>query len=255
PGRFEGSFVRERLLDAIAERLGLDPVAVRRRNFIPKTAMPFRRELETLGTDIVYDTGDYERLLDKFLAHIGWKELRADFARRQAAGEGVGLGLGFFVEKSGLGPFDDVRIVLEQDGAIEVITGAASIGQGVETVMAQICADGLGTGLEYIRVIHGQTDRMARGMGAFASRVTVMTGAAVTIAGAKLRSELLAVAARLLQTAPDRLTVTGDRVMLRDEPAGPSLDLAAIARSAGGELTAEATFTAEHMTYPYGVHA
>jgi aerobic carbon-monoxide dehydrogenase large subunit len=135
-----------------------------------------------------------------------------------------------------------------------VITGAASIGQGIETVMAQICADGLGTGFEHIRVIHGQTDRIARGMGAFASRVTVMTGAAVTIAAAKLRSQLLAVAARLLQTAPDRLTVTGDRVMLHDEPAGPSLDFAVIARGAGGELTADATFTAEHMTYPYGVH-
>jgi CO/xanthine dehydrogenase Mo-binding subunit len=74
---------------------------------------------------------------------------------------------------------------------------AASIGQGVETVMAQICADGLGTGLDRIRVIHGQTDRIVRGMGAFASRVTVMTGAAVTIAAAKLRAEMLTVAGRL----------------------------------------------------------
>jgi len=166
----------------------------------------------------------------------------------------VGLGFGFFVEKSGLGPFDDVRITLGGDGTIEVITGAASIGQGVETVMAQICADGLGTGLDHIRVIHGQTDRIERGMGAFASRVTVMTGAAVTIAAAKLRNELLAVAGRLLQTAPDLLALSGDRVVLRDEPGGASVDLAAVARSAGGQLTADATFTAEHMTYPYGVH-
>src|SRR5215469_7698830 len=254
PGRFEASFVRERLVDVIADRLGLDPIVVRHRNFIAKAAMPYRRDFSALGTNIVYDTGDYSGLLDKFLKGVGWDTLRADLARRRRAGEMVGLGLGFFVEKSGLGPFDDVRITLGGDGRIEVITGAASIGQGVETVMAQICADGLGTGLEHIRVIHGQTDRIARGMGAFASRVTVMTGAAVTIAAAKLRSELLAVAARLLQTAPDRLTVTGDRVMLHDESSGPSLDFAAIARSAGGELTADATFTAEHMTYPYGAH-
>ena len=78
------------------------------------------------------------------------------------------------------------RITLGGDGTIEGITGAASVGQGVETVLAQICADGLGTGLDRIRVIHGQTDRIARGMGAFASRVTVMTSAAVTIAAAKL---------------------------------------------------------------------
>jgi CO/xanthine dehydrogenase Mo-binding subunit len=254
PGRFEASFARERLIDAIADRLGLDPIAVRHRNFIAKTAMPYRRDFSALGTDIVYDTGDYAGLLDKFLTRVGWERLRADVARRRQAGEMVGLGLGFFVEKSGLGPFDDVRITLGSDGTIEVITGAASIGQGVETVMAQICADGLGTGLDRIRVIHGQTDRIARGMGAFASRVTVMTGAAVTIAAAKLRGELLTVAGRLLQTAPDRLAVTGDRVVVRDAPGGPSLDLAAVARSTGGELTADATFTAEHMTYPYGVH-
>ena len=190
----------------------------------------------------------------KFLNRVEWETLRADVARRRQAGEMVGLGLGFFVEKSGLGPFDDVRITLGGDGTIEVITGAASIGQGVETVMAQICADGLGTGLDRIRVIHGQTDRIARGMGAFASRVTVMTGAAVTIAAAKLRGELLRVAGRLLQTAPERLAITGDRVVVCDAPGGPSLDLGAIARGAGGELTAEATFTTEHMTYPYGVH-
>jgi carbon-monoxide dehydrogenase large subunit len=107
--------------------------------------MPFRREFSALGTDIVYDTGDYAGLLDKFLNRAEWERLRADVARRRQAGEMVGLGLGFFVEKSGLGPFDDVRITLGGDGTIEVITGAVSIGQGVETVMAQFCADGLGS--------------------------------------------------------------------------------------------------------------
>jgi CO/xanthine dehydrogenase Mo-binding subunit len=254
PGRYEGSFVRERVVDAIAARLGIDPFDVRRRNFITRTAMPFRRELETLGTDIVYDTGDYPGLLDKFLARVGWDALRDAVARRRAAGEAVGLGLGFFVEKSGLGPFDDVRIILNETGGIEVVTGAASIGQGVETVMAQICADGLGTGLDRIRVTHGQTDRIARGMGAFASRVTVMTGAAVTMAAQKLCAALLAQAAQLLQAAPERLTLAGNRVMVADAPGGPSLDLAAIAQAAGGEISADATFTTSHMTYPYGVH-
>jgi carbon-monoxide dehydrogenase large subunit len=254
PGRFEGSFVRERLLDAIADRLELDPIEVRRRNFIPKTAMPLRRNLETLGTDIIYDTGDYAGMLDKFLDRIGWDNLRADAAQRRQQGEQVGLGLGFFVEKSGLGPFDDVRIVLESDGRIEVVTGAASLGQGVETVMAQICADGLGIGLNGIRVTHGQTDRIARGLGAFASRVTVMTGAAVTMAAAKLRQEMLVVAGRLLQTAPEFLVIAEDRVLIRDAPDGPSLDLAAVAQGAGGEISAEASFTTAHMTYPYGAH-
>jgi CO/xanthine dehydrogenase Mo-binding subunit len=254
PGRFEGSFVRERLVDAIADRLGLDPIEMRRMNFIPKTALPFRRNLETLGTDIIYDTGDYAGLLDKFLQRIEWETLRANVAQRRQGGEAVGLGLGFFVEKSGLGPFDDVRIVLDGNGTIEVITGAASLGQGIETVMAQICADGIGTGIDHICVVHGQTDRIARGLGAFASRVTVMTGAAVTMAAEKLRQEIFVVAGRLLQTTPDRLSLAEDRVIVRDDPHGPSLDLAAIARSAGGEIAADATFTTQHMTYPYGVH-
>jgi CO/xanthine dehydrogenase Mo-binding subunit len=254
PGRFEGSFVRERLLDAVAERLGLDPIAVRRVNLVPKSAMPFRRDFATLGTELVYDTGDYAGMLDKFLDRIGWETLRAEVARRRRGGEAVGLGLGFFVEKSGLGPFEDARIALERDGTVEVVTGAASIGQGVETAIAQICADGLGIGLDRIRVIHGQTDRIARGMGAFASRVTVMTGSAVALAAEKLRGQLLTAAGRLLQMAPDRLTISDDRVMVRDMPQGPSLDLATIAQAADEEIVAEATFTTDHMTYPYGVH-
>jgi carbon-monoxide dehydrogenase large subunit len=254
PGRFEGSFVRERLLDAIADHLGHDRIAVRRVNLIPPSALPFRRDFSTLGTDVVYDTGDYAGLLDKVLARVGWEELRKAAAERRRNGEMVGLGLGFFVEKSGLGPFDDVRITLDHDGAIEVVTGAASVGQGVETALAQICADGLGVALDRIRVVHGQTDRIARGVGAFASRVTVMTGAAVAVAAERLRGKLLGAAGELLQTAPDRLSVAGDRVVLRDRPQGPSLDLAAIAQGAAEPIAAEATFTSDHMTYPYGVH-
>jgi aerobic carbon-monoxide dehydrogenase large subunit len=254
PGRFEGSFVRERLMDAVAARLGLDQVAVRRANLIPKDAMPFRRGFMTLGTDVAYDTGDYGRLLDRCLARFDWLGLRADVVRRRQQGELVGLGLGFFVEKSGLGPFDDARIVLHVDGTIEVITGAASVGQGIETAMAQICADRLGIGLDGIRVVHGQTDRIARGMGAFASRVTVMTGAAVALAADKLRGMLLEAAGQLLQTAPNLLLISEDRAIRRNGRGGPSLDFASIAGAAGGEMAAEATFTTDHMTYPYGVH-
>jgi CO/xanthine dehydrogenase Mo-binding subunit len=254
PGRFEASFVRERVADAIAAKLGLDPIDVRRVNFIAKEQMPFSRGYSSLGTDIVQDTGDYAGMLDKFLDRIGWAALRTDVARRRSHGETVGLGLGFFVEKSGLGPFDDVRIILESDGRVEVVTGAASIGQGVETVMAQICADGLGIGLDRIRVTHGQTDRIARGMGAFASRVTVMTGAAVSMAAATLHEKMLGIAGGLLQTPAGRLSLAGDRVIVTDVPEGPTLDLASIALAAGGELSAEATFTTQHMTYPYGAH-
>ena len=186
PGRYETTFVRERLLDAVAVECGLDPMEVRRRNLIPPDAMPFDRRVSTLGTHLVYDSGDYARLLDRLLDHIGYETLRETLAQRRRGGELVGLGVGMFVEKSGLGPFDDVRVRRLEDGGVEVITGAASVGQGMETVIAQICAEVLDVDYGKVTVRHGQTDMIGRGMGAFASRVTVMTGVAVYIAATEL---------------------------------------------------------------------
>lgn len=258
PGRYEGSFVRERLMDAIAERLGLDPVAVRRINLIPAERMPFARGMDALGTDVVYDSGDYSGLLDRFLAFVRHDALQAGLAQRRAAGEAVGFGFAFFVEKSGLGPFELARVALLADGTIELVLGAASVGQGVETVMAQICADRLGAPLESIEVVHGQTDRIADGRGAFASRVTAMNGPAVDLAAAALRTKILAGAARLLQADAATLAIEAGRIHRRDAPGGPSVDLAAVgaaAREAGAEtLVAEHRFESSHMNYPYGIH-
>jgi carbon-monoxide dehydrogenase large subunit len=264
PGRFESSFVRERLIDAIATRLAIDAIEIRRRNLIGKQEMPYGRGFDTLGTELTYDSGDYAGLLDKTLAAAGWSELQKDLERRRAGGEAVGAGVAVFVEKSGLGPFDGVRISVDSDGAVEVVTGAASVGQGVETAMAQICADALGVDYRGIRVIHGQTDRIAYGMGAFASRVTVMTGEATRIAAAKLRDKAIAAAAKLLQSAPETLDVIDGKVMRKNGALGPSMTLGDVARALapGKKLAAEATpglsaegwFESHHMTYPYGVH-
>src|SRR3974390_2472193 len=177
PGRYESTFVRERLLDAIAEKIGVDKVEIRRRNLLTKAAMPHALGIDTLGTHIVYDSGDYALLLDKALQLADWDDLQRDAQKRRAAGELAGAGVAMFVEKSGLGPFDDVRITVKDSG-IEVVTGNASVGQGIETVVAQVCAEGLGVDYRDVTVVHGQTNRIARGMGAFASRVTVMCGEA-----------------------------------------------------------------------------
>lgn len=264
PGRYESTFVRERLLDAVAAKVGIDGVEVRRRNLIPVSEMPVTRALETLGTDIVLDSGDYAKLLDKALDGIGWAALRAQIATRRKAGELVGAGLGMFVEKSGLGPFDDVRISVGIDGRIEVVTGAASVGQGVETVIAQICAEKLGARYDDVSVIHGQTDRIARGLGAFASRVSVMTGEATRQAALKLRDNALAAAAELMQLPADQLDIIDGEIVRLDGSTGPSMSLAKIAKALepGSNLVgdkepglfAEASFESKHMTYPYGVH-
>jgi carbon-monoxide dehydrogenase large subunit len=252
PGRFESSFVRERLLDAIAAKTGVDKVEIRRRNLIAKSAMPYPLGLDTLGTNIVYDSGDYAGLLDKALALAGWDTLQTELAARRDRGEIAGAGLALFVEKSGLGPFDTVRVEVADDGMVEVVTGVASIGQGVETAMAQVCADALGVDYTQVRVIHGQTDRIDRGMGAFASRVTVMCGEATRLASVKLRAKALEAAAELMQTLAADLDIVNGEVVRKG--GGPSMKLAALARALPGGLVAEDTFESKHMVYPYGVH-
>jgi carbon-monoxide dehydrogenase large subunit len=222
PGRYESTFARERMLDAIAARLGRDPIEVRRINLIAPECMPFDRGIDTLGTRVVYDSGRYALLLDKLLAYLRHEELKREMKQRRGRGEKVGLGLAFFVEKSGLGPADKALVSLDARGEVEIVTGAASLGQGVETVTAQICAEVLDIPIERMRVVHGRTDRIDHGMGAFASRVTVMTGCAVKAAAEALREKL------------------------QNLPSGAPPDF---------PLRAEGWFRADHMNYPYGIHA
>jgi carbon-monoxide dehydrogenase large subunit/6-hydroxypseudooxynicotine dehydrogenase subunit gamma len=264
PGRYETTFVRERLVDAIAHRLKIDRIALRRRNTIGSQDMPYPRPLEALGEEIEYDSGDYAGLLDKLLAKIGWDALNETVGRRKAAGKRVGIGLSMFVEKSGLGPTDGVKISVDTSGMVDVLTGGASLGQGFETVMAQVAADALGVDYRRCRVIHGQTDRIPFGIGAHASRATVMTASATHIAALNVRRKALAVAAELLQTSPDALDIIAGEVVRKDGKAGPSISLGAIAQNlaptakARGErepgLAAEGWFKTEHQVYPYGSH-
>ena len=258
PGRYEGTFVRERVIDAIASHLALDPIAVRRVNLIPKTALPFKRGLDALGTDVTYDSADFEGLLNRLLDHIGHDALERTLEARRRQGVWVGAGFGCFVEKSGLGPFEDVRIEMAGDGRVEIVTGVASVGQGVETALAQICSQILGAAPEKIAVVHGRTDRIDRGLGAFASRATVMAGSAVSIAATALRNRLLSKAAETLQSSSADLDLAGDRIVTAGKPEGPSIAVSAVVAALGEEeglpLVEEATFRTEQMTYPYGIH-
>ena len=263
PGRFESTFVRERLMDAIAARLAIDRVEIRRRNLIGKAEMPYNRPLGTLGTEIVLDSGDYAGLLDKALVAAKWRELQDEVKRRRDDGECVGAGLALFVEKSGLGPYDGVRVSVDTSGMVEVVTGAASLGQGIETVVPQICADALGVDYRRVRVVHGRTDRIAIGMGAFASRATVMTGEATRRAAVEVRTKAIDVAAELMQQDASTLAVIDGKVV-RQGGDSPSITLGEIAKALeptskllGSRLpglSADGWFFSQHMTYPYGVH-
>ena len=264
PGRYETTFVRERLVDAIAHQLGIDPIEIRRRNAIGPEEMPYPRPLQALGEEIHYDTGDYVGLMDKLFAKIGWDKLNADVKKRKDAGELVGIGFAMFVEKSGLGPTDGVKISIDTSGRVEVLTGGASLGQGFETVMAQVAADALGVDYKRCRVIHGQTDLIAYGIGAHASRATVMTASATHIAAMNVRAKALEMAAELLQATPDTLDIVDGEVVRRDSSGGPSISLGKLAqhlapgaKTLGNRepgLSAEGWFKVEHQVYPYGSH-
>jgi carbon-monoxide dehydrogenase large subunit/6-hydroxypseudooxynicotine dehydrogenase subunit gamma len=189
--------------------------------------------------------------------------LQAELRRRRATGELVGSGIAIFVEKGGLGPLDGTRITIDTTGAVELVTGGSAVGQGFATAMAQICADTLGVDYRMVRVVSGQTDRIQYGIGAHASRASVMTGSATHAAALKVRGKALEMAASLLQAAPDELDIIEGVVVHRDRPGGASISLAEVARHLGpdsptlGErdpgLTAEGWFRTDHMTYPYGV--
>jgi len=264
PGRYESTFVCERLMDAVAAKTGIDRIEVRRRNLIAKSEMPYVRPVDIRDHQVVMDSGDYAGLLDKALARIGWDDLYAHLKRRRASGEAVGAGIGIFVERSGLGPVDGVRITVDSGGSIEVVTGAASVGQGVETVLAQIAADVLGVDYRMVRVVHGRTDRIDYGFGTHAARTTVMTGSATHIAAQNLRAKALKIGAEMFDAAVDTLDIVDGRIIRKGHPEGASVTLAELAsmltpaamaktgRDPG--LTAEGWFHSDAHSYPYGVH-
>ena len=262
PGYYESAFVRERMFDAIADKMGLDRLDVRRVNLLREEEMPYTRGLKSHGKAVRVDSGNYARLLDQALDKMGWEKLSAGLRRRRAAGELVGAGFGLFVEKGGSGPIDGVHIAVDSSGAVEVITGGASVGQGFETVMAQICADTLGADFGKIRVTHGQTDRIAHGIGAHASRATVLTGNAVHVAAINVRAKALDMAAELLQTTPDNLDIRNGVVSRRDAQNGPSIELGAVARALSPEskllgkrdpgLAADGWYRTSDVVSPYG---
>ena len=119
-----------------------------------------------------------------------------------------------------------MRISVDTSGAVEVVTGGASIGQGFETVMAQVAAEMLGVDYQRVRVIHGQTDRIEHGIGAHASRATVMTASATRVAALKVREKALEVAAELMQAPVDALDIVNGEVVRTDRAGGPSISLA-----------------------------
>src|SRR5262249_14788497 len=179
PGRYEGTTAREQLLDVAAGRLGLDRIELRRRNLLGPGELPHHRPMTTLGTDVVLDAGNYPALLKAATAEMTRLGYHAQASGGGAARRLRGLGVAVFLEKSGLGPHETADVTVGETGAVRVASGGTSLGQGIETVLAQIAADALGTGPEAVDVVNGDTDLQPHGTGSWASRSTVVAGNAV----------------------------------------------------------------------------
>ena len=251
PGRFETDFFRERLLDMVAQDLGLDRVAFRRRNLVLKQEMPYQiATITPFESKDEFDSGDYQATLDRCLDEIKWSE-KSKLAGKVVDGRYHGLALGCFIEGGAAGPKESARIVLERDGLYSVYVGSSAIGQGLETAFAQIAADALEVTIDRIRgVFHGSTSYVGDGYGAYHSRSVVMGGSAILDAAAKLRDAIRGQAAQ-------RLNCQASAVKIVDglKAVGPDGSSVALNELSGESISAEGAFLNKKHTYTYGAHA
>jgi carbon-monoxide dehydrogenase large subunit len=241
-----GTFVRERLVDMVARRAGLDPADVRRRNFVDAAQLPF-----ATASGLVVDSGDPRQSLERVLESGGYAALRAG-PRRTPAGRYRGVGVAAYTEFTGMGSgtfrrrgmrqvagHDAATVRVEPTGEVRGFVSAASQGQGHATTLAQVLADELGVDLDAVTIVEGDTERCPYGSGSFASRSMVVSGGALVLAARRVRDKVVAIAGHVLEADPRDLAIEGGTIAVRGAP-GRAVTLAQVAdlayRPAGGTL-------------------
>jgi aerobic carbon-monoxide dehydrogenase large subunit len=265
-GRPEATYFVERALDMLARELKIDPADVRRKNFIRPDQFPYATQMGA-----VYDSGDYEKALDLALKNAGWDQLKKDRDAARKDGRLVGLGLAMYVEVCGLGPsailptggWEHSQVTIERDGRISATTGASPHGQGNETTFGQMLADQFGVPIEHITILHGDTSIVKQGIGTFGSRSQAVGGAALHLAGGKVKTKMAKFASAMLEANENDLVFEGGRVFVKGAPAS-GRSFAEVAGFAyvpvplppGLEpgLSEEAFFEPSNNTYPFGCH-
>lgn len=219
-GRPQGVYAMERTMDRIAQYLGKDRLEVRAANFIQPDEFPVDFGLMFQdGRPLRYDSGDYPALAEKLRALVGWDEFEAFRAEARAEGRQVGIGLGFYVEGTGPGPYEGGHVQVLTSGKVKVATGITSQGQGHQTAFAQIVATELGVPFEDVIVTTGDTRRFGYSVGTFASRGAVMSGSAIALAARKVRERTLRLAADALEADPGDLEIVDGMVQVKGDPA------------------------------------
>ena len=263
-GRPEAALVLDRLLDRAARAIGMDPAELRRRNLIRSDEMPYRTGLSYRdGVPIGYDPADYvaafDRLLERF-DYGGWRKRQQE---RRGSPRLLGIGLGAYVEGTGIGPFEGADVRVDPGGTVFVRLGVSAQGQAHETTFAQICAERLGVPLEQVVVLGGDTDFVGFGMGTIASRVAAVAGPAVAKSADDVAHRARLVAAERFECAPEDIVLAGGRVAVRGAP-DRSLSLGEVARAAvrsralaplgSPGLSACGFFYPGSVTWAFGAH-
>jgi carbon-monoxide dehydrogenase large subunit len=248
PGRYETDFIRERMIDLAARDLGIDRLELRRRNLVADAQMPYPLASITpydSSTDL--DSGDYHAVFDRCLKEFDWDE-RSKLRGREIDGYYHGLAVGSFIEGGAAGPKEEVRLVLETDGSLTVYMGSSSVGQGLETIMAQIAADATELPYDKIKILHGSTSYVNDGYGAYHSRSTVMGGNAILIGADRLKQLVRETAAKRFGCRPEDVVINGEQV----SHGSRHLSLAGLSDI---PLQVEAEFFNKKYTWAYGTQA
>ncbi len=274
-GRPEATYVAERAIDLVARELGKDPAEVRRINFIKPDQFPYKSAASGIVPGSVYDSGNYEPALDKALAMVDYKGLRAEQAQRRAAGNGngklLGIGISSYIEICGFGPkgtapvglYESARVRVEQSGDVIVFTGSSPHGQGEETTFAQIVAEEFGIPIENVLIMHGDTDSTPEGRGTYGSRTTAVGGSAVFTAVQRLKEKMKQIAAHMLEASVSDVTLEDGKFFVTGSPqkAVAFADVAATANlsntlAPGIEPGLETTvfWEPESCVFPFGTH-
>jgi aerobic carbon-monoxide dehydrogenase large subunit len=262
----QAAFAMERMMDRLAQALKLDRAELRRRNLIPAEKMPYLKPLKARsGEQMQYDSGDYPGCQAELLRAANWD----DFPRRQAdaraAGRYIGIGLAHGIKGTGRGPFEFGNVRVSPTGHITVSSGAAPMGQGLCTALAQICADAFGVRAQDVTVVAGDTAAAPLGLGGFASRQTVTAGSSVKIAAAAVAAKARKLASHMLEAAEEDLEIIDGEVRVVGAPqlAVTLGELARVLKGAPGYgfpkeiepgLEASATFRVDQLAYSNACH-
>jgi aerobic carbon-monoxide dehydrogenase large subunit len=266
-GRQHGVFVIERMLDLAAKELKIDRAEIRRRNFIQPDQFPYDNEIIYQDfVPLIYDSGNYEPMLDDALERIGYHEFINEIQPKlRAEGKHVGIGVVSYVEGTGIGPYEGAKVQVMGSGRVSVVTGVGTQGQGHFTSYAQIVAEQLGVAVDQIDVVTGDTDQFYWGAGTFASRGSVVAGNAINEAAKLVRAKILKLASEHFNAPEDELELADGEVKVQDIPR-MSISLGELANMAnpmrgavkpGAEPGLEATnyFGPERGATASGIHA